>query len=209
MAFLLFYLALTCCRFESGFAVSALFSASDDLATGSALLLDGGLWDTANENLFDVSSEALGDISDEALWDPEDLFSFCIDHGIGQPSKVRARDEICPLEFQAPSTPQLQIPKLPILTDVENAVTKKPQKNGPDRTVIKVIPVNGRDMRTDDPKYYCVKFAEQSYTIPVCGSGYLTDRIDKMPPYYARIENSQLSQSSLRRFLARSLTNEH
>lgn len=209
-ALLLVYLALTCCKFGSGFVLSALFSDSHDISAAPAALLDGSLWDTAaDESFFDVSGATLGDISDESLGDPDIFLSSCFGDGIGQPSKVRARDDVCLPQDQLPYTAQFQVPKLPTLPDIENAVTKKPQKNGPDRTVIKIMPVNGLDMRTDDPKYYCAKFAEQSYTIPVCGSGKLMDRINKMPPYYARIENSQLSQSILGTLLGSSVMKAH
>lgn len=195
MAYILrFHLALTCCRFSCGFALSALFSDSNDITPPPSVILDGSLWNSADGSFFGDAEEILGDISGENLWDSDIWLSSCASHnGIGQPGKLRARDEICPSPVQSPSTPQLQVPELPTFLDVENAVTKKPQKIGPDRTVIKVIPVNGVNMRTDDPTYYCAKFAESSYTIPVCGSGNLMDRVNKMPPFYAKIENSRLS----------------
>ena len=179
--FLRFHLALTCCRFSCGFALSALFSDSNDIHPPPPVLLDGSLWNSAEESFFGDSEEILGDASGDSLWNSDVWPSSCAStHGIGQPSKLRTRDDICPSPLQRPFTPQLQ---LPTFFDVENAMTKKPQKDGPDRTVIKVIPVNGIDMRTDDPKYYCAKFAEPSYTNPVCGSGNLMDRVNKMPPF--------------------------
>lgn len=200
------YLALTCCRFSCGFALSAPFSDSDDIITPPTALLDGSLWGSATETLLNGPGEILGNISEESLRNPDIwLFSCAID-GAGQPSRIRARDNICPPPLQSPPTAQLQVPELPTVVDIENAVTKKPQKNGPDRRVIKVMPVNGLDMRTDDPEYYCARFAEQSYTIPVCGSGSLMDRINKMPPFYAKIENSQLSQSIRRKLLTHFVT---
>lgn len=200
------YLALTSCRFSCGFALSALFSDSNDITAPPTALLDGSLWDSADESLFGGSKEILGDVSGESLWGPDIWWSSCATNGIEQPSKLRGRDDICPSPLQNPPTPQIQVPELPTFFDIENAVAKKPQKIGPDRTVIKVIPVNGLDMRTDDPRYYCARFAESSYTIPVCGSGSLTDRINKLPPYYAKIENSRLSQSTFCRVLACSVT---
>lgn len=201
------YLALTCCRFSCGFALSDLFSDSNDITVSPSILLDGSLWDSTDESFFGDSGEILGDASGDSLWD-SDVFwlSSCASDGIGLPSRLRARDDICPSSLQSPSNSQLQLPELPTLFDLENAVTKTPQKNGPDRTVIKVIPVNGVNMRTDDPKYYCGNFAGLSYTIPVCGSGSLMDRINKMPPFYAKVENSRLSQSVFRKLPAYSVT---
>lgn len=211
--------------FGSAFALSDLFSGSSDIAAAPSPF-DESLWDTSDkslldfsdeslfgvvdESLFNVPDESLGDVSNESLSDPDILLSFCSNDGTGQPSKLRARDVVCPSNLLAPPTLQLEAPELPTITDIENAVTKKPQKDGPDRTVIKIISVNGLDMRTDDPKYYCAKFAEPSYTIPVCGSGSLMDRIDKMPPYYARIENSiKLGQSIFHQLLSNSVTRKN
>lgn len=185
-----FYLALTCC---SAFALSDLFSDSDDITALPTAQLDESLWYTVDESYLDGPGEIPEEVAGEIFWDPDIILSSCAIDGIEQSSKRRARDNTCPLLLHSSPTPQLQAPQLPNLIDIENAVRKKPQKNGPDRTVIRVIPVNGVDMRTDDPKYYCARFAESSYTIPVCGSGNLMDRINKMPPFYAKIENSRPS----------------
>ena len=201
-----FYLALICCRFSCGFALSALFSDSDDITAPPAAQLDESLWYPADETYLDGPGEILEDVPGESFWDPDIWLSSCAIDGIEPLSKRRARDNICPAPLQSSPTPQLQVPELPNLIDIENAVGKQPQKNRPDRSVIKVIPVNGVDMRTDDPKYYCARYAESSYTIPVCGSGNLMDRINKMPPFYAKIENSRLSQSIFCQLLACSVS---
>lgn len=132
--------------------------------------------------------------SDDSLWNA-DVVSSCSPGSIEQPSKLRARDLICLPEPLAPSTTQLKAPDIPDLTEIENALTKTPLKQAPDRNSIKIIYLNGITMATNDPNYYCARYAEESRSIPVCGSGNGRDRTPKTPPYYSKIENSRLRES--------------
>ena len=141
-----YYLALVIWKFGGGFAFEDSFLDFDDHAT--PLLTSS--------------------IPDDSLWDA-DILSSCPPKGIEQPSKLRARDLICPPEPLAPSTTQLQAPEIPDLTEIGNAVQKEPLKKAPDRKLVKIIYLNSMTMATNDPNYYCARYAEKSYSVPVCG----------------------------------------
>lgn len=64
-------------------------------------------------------------LSDESLWYAE-ILSSCSDDGIGQPSKLRARNLVCPPDPLALPTTQLQAPEIPGLPEIENGLTKTP-----------------------------------------------------------------------------------
>lgn len=167
-----YYLALVIWKFAGSFAFADSFFDLDDLATP-----------------LSTSS-----VPEDSIWNV-DVLSSCPSDGDEQPSKLQARSLICPSNNVAPSTTQLEYPKIPGLVEIENALKKAPLKQGPDRKIIKIIYVNGITMATNDPNYYCARFAEESYSVPVCGSGNEWDRLLKTPPYYSKIENSKLRKS--------------
>lgn len=165
-------LALVIWKFGGGFAFEDSFLDFDDLATPLSTL----------------------SIPDGSLWDA-DVLSSCPPEGIEQPSKLRARDLICPLDPLAPPTTPLQAPEIPGLTEIENALQKKPLKKSPDRKLVKIMYINSMTMATNDPNYYCARYAEESYRVPVCGSGNEWDRVPRTPPYYSKVEESKLRES--------------
>lgn len=132
-------------------------------------------------------------IPKDSIWNVDDL-SSCSSDDNGQPSKLRIRGSICPSDPLAPSTTQLEAPEIPGLAEFENMLKKAPLKRAPDRENIKIVYLNGRTMATNDPNYYCARYVEESYSVPVCGSGNEWDRRLKTPPYYSQIENSKLGE---------------
>ena len=172
MPSLLYYLALVIWKFAGAFAFADSFFNFDDLATPLS---------TSN-------------IPQDSIWNV-DILSSITSKDNEKPSKLRARGLICPSDTVAPFTTQPEDPEIPGLVEIENALKKAPLKQGPDRKTVKIIYVNGITMATNDPNYYCARFAEESYSVPVCGSGNEWDRLLKTPPYYSKIENSRLRKS--------------
>lgn len=166
-----YYLALVIWKFGGAFALADSLFDFDDLATP-----------------LSPSS-----IPDDSLWNA-DILSSCSSDGNEQPSKLRARDLICPPDPLAPSTTQLQAPEIPDLAGIENAIKKTPLKQSPDRKAIKIIYLNSMTMATNDPNYYCARFAQETYSVPVCGSGNEWDRVLNTLSYYSKIENSRLRE---------------
>lgn len=146
----------------------------------------GGFAFLDSDDLTTLSSTS--SISDDSLWN-DDLFSSCPPDGIEQPSRVRARNPQCPPD------PQIQVPEIPGLSQIQNALSNTPLKDAPDRKSIKIIYLNSMAMSTNDPNYYCARYAQEIHSIPVCGSGNEWDRVVTTSPYYSKIENSKLCES--------------
>lgn len=138
----------------------------------------------------DLSDESLWNVSDESLWNA-DILSSCSNGDTGQPSKLRARDTVCPPGSPTPPSTQIEVPEMLNLLDVENAVRKVPKRT---RKFNYKIGVDSISIMTDNSMIYCAEYAESSYTLPVCGSGFLRDRVPQIPPYYSRIENSRIRE---------------
>ena len=141
-----------------------------------------------NENLFANDPNADGNLSSENL-----LSACSLDNNNnknnGQPSKSKSkmrvrRDTSCPSNYY--DLPD-RIPRLP---DIEEDLK---EADGPDRQFVWLIDVDGVTVGADEPKYYCVPHAPL-YSIPVCGSGVLSDRWWGNPPLYPRIDKCSLSK---------------
>lgn len=158
------------CR--GAFALSDLLS--DDIGTASR---------SSALNLFDENP------SDESLWDT-DIISSCTNGDMGQPSKLRARDTVCPSGSLTPPSTQIEVPEMLNFLDIENAVKKAGYK--PTTVFNYMIKADGVSKMTDNSIAYCAWYAEKGYSLPVCGSGFLLDRVPKTPPYYSKVENSRL-----------------
>lgn len=198
MPFLLLNLALIFSFFCQGlFANSDLFSlssGSDETATTSYSLLTPNDQETIlNEgpllNIEDPSANwdlfATNDPDGNLLSD-NNLLSACpSDSNNAQPSKMRARDTSCPSNYDLP-------PKLPKLPDIGEDLK---EADGPNRQFVWLINVDGVTIGADEPKYYCLPHTPL-YSIPVCGSGILSDRWFGHPPLYPQIDKCSLSKST-------------
>ena len=162
-------------------AVSDLFADDVDTASPSSTL-----------SLFseDLSDEGLWNLSDESLWNA-DILTSCSNGDMEQPSKLRARDAVCPPGSLTPPSTEIEVPEMLNLLDVENAVRKVPKRT---RKFNYKIGEDSVTSMTDESVIYCAQYAERSYILPVCGSGFLKDRVPKTPPYYSRIENSRIRE---------------
>lgn len=140
----------------------------------------------ANENLFANDPNANGNQLSESL-----LSACSLDNNKnnndGQPSKskMRARrDTTCPSNYY-------DIPdRIPKLRDIEEDLK---EADGPNRQFVWLIDVDGVTVGADEPKHYCISHAPL-YSIPVCGSGVLSDRWWGHPPLYPRLDRCSLSK---------------
>lgn len=183
--------------FESPLAYSDLFSlpsGSNDLTTTYSLLTPNDQEPNLDEgpllNIEDPSADwnLFTNSADENLFS-DNLLSACSsdNNNNGQPSKVRARDTLCPANLDLP-------PRLPKLPDISEDLK---EADGPNRQFVwLILDANGVTVGADEPKYYCLPHTPP-YSIPVCGSGILSDRWFARSPLYTQIDKCSLSESSV------------
>ena len=183
---------------ETPLAYSDLFSlssGSDDLTTTYSLL-------TPNDQEPNLDEGPLLNIEDpSADWNlftnsadgnllSENLLSACsTSDNINneQTSKVRARDTSCPANLDLP-------PRLPKIPDISEDLK---EADGPNRQFPWLIyDADGVTVGANEPKYYCLPHTPP-YSIPVCGSGKLSDRWFGRSPLYPQIDKCSLSESSV------------
>lgn len=200
-----FYLALIFLMFETAFADSNLFLDDGGITADNGDINNGLIYTDSQEsgpgeNLFDANANIFASLPDEKLLDTDALASCLFDPN-GQPM-LRARGDACLPASQTTITN----PKLPGLTDIENALENKPggssgpEKNRPTGPYLLIV-VDDKELGANEPEYYCqLSVTPYSlpppFAIPICGSGEASDRSSKRGDYtYMTLYNGRLRKS--------------